>query len=193
MAGRRSPGRSSRWCRRRAPRGARRPYAIRRATTPRPDCGRFGNRVCGRWASTARQLVVGKNIWVRNTLTGQINKTVFNEGGQRLVMNVTKGTAPEQSEVGAALENGVLGLSTAYTIKDGKIVTNFGNKPYEMTVLKMGDRYLAARSNEFGFANYELVSQPKQLDPLDVPKDASLNPLGPNPKPAAEAGAPTRQ
>jgi len=140
-----------------------------------------------------RKLVVGKNIWVRNTLTGQINKTVFNEGGQRLVMNVTKGTAPEQSEVGAALENGVLGLSTAYTIKDGKIVTNFGNKPYEMTVLKMGDRYLAARSNEFGFANYELVSQPKQLDPLDVPKDASLNPLGPNPKPAAEAGAPTRQ
>lgn len=29
-----------------------------------------------------------------------------------------------------------------------------------------GDKLLAARSNEFGFANYEIIPQPHALDPL---------------------------
>ena len=28
--------------------------------------------------------------------------------------------------------------------------------PFAVTVYKLGDKYLAARSNEFGYANYEL-------------------------------------
>ena len=135
-----------------------------------------------------RKLLVGKNVWLRNTVTGQVNKAVFSADGQRLITNVTRGKVAEQSEIGAAVQNGVLGLSSAYTIKDGKIVTYFGNKPYEMTVLKVGDRHVAARSNEFGFANYEMVPEPKQLQPLNLPPGVGLNPLGPH----AAASAPAR-
>ena len=53
-----------------------------------------------------------------------------------------------------------------------------------MIVYKLGDKYLAARSNEFGFANYEVVPQPAQLHPVGLPEDAGLHPLGPSPKPS---------
>ena len=33
-----------------------------------------------------------------------------------------------------------------------------------MTVYKTGDKYQAARSNEFGFANYEIVPAPNNLN-----------------------------
>ena len=32
-----------------------------------------------------------------------------------------------------------------------------------MTLYKAGDKYMAARSNEFGYANYEIVPAPNQL------------------------------
>ena len=64
------------------------------------------------------------------------------------------------------LETGFLGIPTGYAIKDGRIVTFFGTAPFEMTVYKMGDKHLAAQSNEFGFANYEIIPQPHALDPL---------------------------
>jgi len=31
-----------------------------------------------------------------------------------------------------------------------------GGAPFEVAVYKSGDKYLAARSSEFGFANYEV-------------------------------------
>jgi hypothetical protein len=30
------------------------------------------------------------------------------------------------------------------------------NSPYEVAVFKLGDKYYGARSNEFGYANYEM-------------------------------------
>jgi hypothetical protein len=36
----------------------------------------------------------------------------------------------------------------------------------ELTVYKMGDKYFGARSNEFGYANYEIVPAVAQLNPL---------------------------
>lgn len=48
----------------------------------------------------------------------------------------------------------------AYTIKAGRIVANSGDAPYEMAMYKLGDRYLAARSDAFGFVNYEVVAEP---------------------------------
>jgi hypothetical protein len=129
-----------------------------------------------------KELIVGKDLWLRNNVTGTINKVVFSADGQRLITNVTRGKAVDQSEVGAALEGGLLGISSAYAIKDGRIVTSFGNAPYEMTVYKLGDKYLAARSNEFGFASYEVVPQPAQLHPLGTPEGAGMHPLGPAPK-----------
>ena len=37
-----------------------------------------------------------------------------------------------------------------------KIITTIGETPFAVTVYKLGDKYVAARSNEFGYANYEL-------------------------------------
>jgi hypothetical protein len=35
-------------------------------------------------------------------------------------------------------------------------VTSVADTPFQTTVYKLGDKYLAARSNEFGYANYEI-------------------------------------
>lgn len=45
----------------------------------------------------------------------------------------------------------------------GTIVSMIGDAPFETTVYKLGDKHYAARSNEFGFANYELTPVPAQL------------------------------
>jgi hypothetical protein len=37
-------------------------------------------------------------------------------------------------------------------------VTTLGGSPFEVTLYKAGDKYVAARSNEFGFANYEVAA-----------------------------------
>jgi hypothetical protein len=42
-----------------------------------------------------------------------------------------------------------------------------GNTPLEIAVYKLGDTYYGARSNEFGYANYELHgSGPKAVTPI---------------------------
>jgi hypothetical protein len=64
------------------------------------------------------------------------------------------------SEVGNVYQTGYQGISSAYTIQNGKIVTTVADSPFEVTVYKVGDKHLAARSNEFGFANYEIMAQP---------------------------------
>jgi hypothetical protein len=114
-------------------------------------------------------LIVGKTTWVRNTVTGDIFSIAWTSTGQRLIGNVN-GEIPKPSEVGDVLHGGTVGAGTAYAIKDGAIVTTLGNLPYEAKVYKVGEKYLAARSNEFGFANYEVVPTPHELDPLNQAK-----------------------
>ncbi|HTG16356.1 MAG TPA: hypothetical protein VK747_13995, partial [Blastocatellia bacterium] len=45
-----------------------------------------------------------------------------------------------------------------YEIRDGRLTGTDGDTPFDMTVFKLGNRYIAARSNEFGYANYQLKS-----------------------------------
>jgi hypothetical protein len=113
-----------------------------------------------------KELIVGKSTWVRNNVTGQMFKVIFAENGQRLITNVTEGRVPEPAEIGDVMNAGILGSSTSYQIKNGRIVTYFGNAPYELAVYKSGDKYFGARSNEFGYANYEIVATPLNLDTL---------------------------
>lgn len=47
--------------------------------------------------------------------------------------------------------------SSAYFINNGKIATTLQGTPIEIAVYKVGDKYVGARSNEFGFANYEII------------------------------------
>ena len=82
----------------------------------------------------------------------------------------------------AAMQSGYLGIPTAYEIKDGKIVTWFANAPFEVAVFKLGDKHYGARSNEFGFANYEMITQPVELERLNLKAGAEISPTAPAPK-----------
>jgi len=110
-----------------------------------------------------KELIGTKFTWVRNNVTGGVIKMQWSDAGRLLMMNVDP-RIPQPSEFGDLTRNSYLGNSTTdYSIKNGKILTSFGNKTYETAVYKLGDRYLAARSNEFGYANYEVVPAPQFL------------------------------
>ena len=51
--------------------------------------------------------------------------------------------------------------TTAYKIEGGKLVIPVAQDPYSFTFYKLGDTYYAARSNEFGYANYEIIPAPQ--------------------------------
>jgi len=110
-------------------------------------------------------LIVGKSTWVRNNATGGVFQVIWSESGRRLITNVD-GKVPQPGQIGDVMHSGEIGSPAAYAIKDGKIVTAIGNLPYYVTVYKLGDKYFGARSNEFGYANYEIVPAPLNLEGL---------------------------
>jgi hypothetical protein len=114
--------------------------------------------------STAQltELIVGKSIFLQNNVTGGVFQVVYGTNGLLQVKNVD-GKVPQPSEVGDVMRSAYEGLQSGYEVKDGKIVTSLGNSPFEVTVYKLGERYYGARSNEFGYANYEVIPVPQQL------------------------------
>jgi hypothetical protein len=98
-----------------------------------------------------KALVVGKTVNVRNMVTGQRFEILYGASGRRLVMSVD-GQAADFREVGELMHGGEI----SYEIRDGRLVTDINGTPFAVTVYKLGDRHLAARSNEFGYANYEV-------------------------------------
>ena len=106
-----------------------------------------------------KELLVGKAVWVRNTVTGEQFKVSYNTDGQSIIMHVgSNATVPGLA--GDVAQNAYQGVTTPYTIANGKVVTSFSQAPMEITVYKSGDSYFAARSNEFGYANYEILPKP---------------------------------
>ena len=101
------------------------------------------------------QLVVGKTLTVRNTVTGQRYKISYGQSGRRLILSVD-GKQPQPGEVWDVTGASALGSPAPYEIKGGEIITTIGETPFAVTVYKVGDKYWGARSNEFGYANYEL-------------------------------------
>jgi hypothetical protein len=73
---------------------------------------------------------------------------------------------------GNAERDSYQGTTTAYKIEGGKLVIPVSQDPYSFTFYKVGDTYYAARSNEFGYANYEIVPAVTALSPLE-PSSAS--------------------
>jgi hypothetical protein len=114
-----------------------------------------------------KALLVGKNVWWRNNVTGDVVQGRYGTDGQRLFLHFGR-NANVPSEFGNVVQSGYQGISAAYAIQNGKIVTSVGNTPFETAVYKLGEKYVAARSNEFGYANYEIVPEPKDL--LDLSK-----------------------
>ena len=73
------------------------------------------------------------------------------------------------SWVGNPVRDGYQGTTTPYKIEGGKVVTNISQEPFAVTIYKLGDTYYGARSNEFGYANYEIIPSPQfVLNPVDA-------------------------
>lgn len=113
-----------------------------------------------------KALLVGKSYWARNTVTGEIIKTKYDEDGNAMVLHVgRRATLP--AITGDVPRSSYQTVPSPYSIRNGKLVTMIANTPFEMAVYKLGDKYYGARSNEFGYANYELLAKgPVNLVPL---------------------------
>ena len=98
-----------------------------------------------------KELVVGKTVRVRNTVTGERFEILYGTTGQRLVTAVD-GEAADLTHAGELSHGG----RSQYEIRGGRLVTDIAGTPFEVTVYKLGDRHLAARDDEFGYANYEV-------------------------------------
>jgi hypothetical protein len=109
-----------------------------------------------------RELIIGKTMFLQNNVTGGKFVMIWSDNGLYQVRNVDPRVL-QPSDIGDVVRGGYEGASSPYQIKDGKIVTTVGNAPFEITVYKLGDKYLGARSNEFGFANYEIIPAQTQL------------------------------
>jgi hypothetical protein len=109
--------------------------------------------------SQLKSLVVGKSFWVRNNVTGDQVSASFTAEGQSTVFHVGK-YFNVPSGFGFAGRDGYLGTTSAYKIDGGKLITMVSQEPFAYTFYKLGDTYYAARSNEFGYANYEIIPAP---------------------------------
>jgi hypothetical protein len=107
-----------------------------------------------------KTLLVGKAFWVRNNVTGEQFSTNYTSDGDSIVWHVGSG-ATTPSYIGNWIRNGYEAITTPYKIEGGKVVTKVQQDPYSMTIYKVGDTYYAARSDEFGYANYEIIPYPQ--------------------------------
>jgi hypothetical protein len=135
-------------------------------------------------------LIAQKSVWMQNTVTGDKYMVVYGAlgkdpdtkpltpadagyvtqrfpagQGQFQVRYVGRSVAM-QSLTGDAVDASYLGTSRTYSIANGKIVTELVGTPIEISVYKVGDKYVGARSNEFGYANYEMIPAVVELSPL---------------------------
>ncbi|HEV2716270.1 MAG TPA: hypothetical protein VGU64_13470, partial [Terriglobales bacterium] len=113
-----------------------------------------------------KALIVGKAFWVRNNVTEEQFSVSYTAEGQGTVWHVGK-TATTPSSVGNPVQSGYQGTTTAYKIEGGKLITPISQDPFSVTIYKLGDTYYGARSNEFGYANYQIIPSPQfVLNPL---------------------------
>ena len=113
-------------------------------------------------------LIAGKAFWVRNNVTGDSFSETFTAEGHTIVFHIGR-YANVPSGYGNAMRDGYQGTTIPYKIEGGKLITFISQDPYSVTVYKLGDTYYGARSNEFGFANYEMIPTPQfVLNPLSA-------------------------
>ena len=137
-----------------------------------------------------KALIEDKSVWLQNKVTGEKFMIIYGAlgkgpgakpvqphqpgyvtqrppatQGQFQVRYVGK-NVPIQSLTGDMVAASYLGTSRTYNIANGKIITELVGTPIEISVYKMGDKYVGARGNEFGFANYEFIPAVAELSPL---------------------------
>ena len=107
-----------------------------------------------------KDLIVGKAFWLRNSVTEEQFWQSFTAEGHTTLFRIGTNAAMP-SGFGNVARDGYQGTTSPYRIEDGKLVTFVSQDPYALTFYKLGDTTYAARSNEFGYANYEIVADPK--------------------------------
>jgi hypothetical protein len=138
-----------------------------------------------------KKLLVEKSVWLENNVTSEKFQIIYGalgKGGagkpltpadvgfmtQQLPVNegqfqvrfVGKKVAL-QSLTGDLVAGSYTGASRPYHISNGKIFTEFEGTAIATSVYKLGNKYYGARSNEFGYANYEIIPVVSQLEPLN--------------------------
>jgi hypothetical protein len=99
---------------------------------------------------------------MRNNVTGEQFSQNFTAEGQTTLFHVGR-YASMPSQFGNVMRDGYQGTTIPYKIEGGKLVTFLSQDPYSLTFYKLGDTTYAARSNEFGYANYEIVPPPQYV------------------------------
>jgi len=113
-----------------------------------------------------KALVVGKAFWVHNNVTGEQFSQNFTAQGNTTLFHIGRNTVVP-SGYGPVVRDGYQGTTVPYKVDSGKLIINISQEPIALTFYKLGDTYYAARSNEFGYANYEVVPGPQYvLNPL---------------------------
>ena len=105
-----------------------------------------------------KSLLVGKSMWFSNTVTGETFKMFFDSDGNSLILHVGE-RADVPGVTGDLVSNGYLTTPTPYSIRNGRVTMMLSNTPIDVAVYSTGDKHYAARSNEFGYANYELLAK----------------------------------
>ena len=83
------------------------------------------------------------------------------------------------SGYGNVVRDGYQGTTSPYKIEGGKLITFVSQDPYSLTFYKLGTNYYAARNNEFGYANYEIIPAPQiAVNPLTEVADQFSIELG---------------
>ena len=137
-----------------------------------------------------KALIVDKSTWLQNTVTGDKYMIIYSALGKRTaakpMLPIEPGYVSQgfpvgdgqlqlryvgrkmnlPSYAGDAVDASELGGTRSYFLRDGKIVTSLAGTPIEISVYKVGEKYYGARSNEFGYANYEITQAPKELNPI---------------------------
>jgi hypothetical protein len=107
-----------------------------------------------------KKLIMGKAFWMRNNVNQEEFSQNFTAEGHMTVFHVGKyNNMP--SGYGKVMLGGYEGTTTSYKVDGGKLITFVAQDPYAFTFYKLGKTYYAARSNEFGFANYEIIPTPQ--------------------------------
>ncbi|HXY05628.1 MAG TPA: DUF3604 domain-containing protein [Burkholderiaceae bacterium] len=125
-----------------------------------------------------KALLVGKAFWVRNNVTGDTFSENFTAEGYTTLFHVGK-TTSVPSAFGNVVRDGYLGTAIPYKIEGGKFIAALSQEPYSLTFFKLGDAYYAARNNEFGYANYEIIPSPQiATQPVAMLTDQFATELG---------------
>ncbi len=115
-----------------------------------------------------KALIVGKAMWLQNNVSGEQFSANFTTDGNAIIFRTGFNTAVP-SGFGKVALDGYEGNTSRYAIADGKLTTFVSQDPYSVTVYKLGNTYYGARSNEFGFANYEIIPAPQiAINPLNA-------------------------